>query len=157
MWGVLSDERLKDIHGTFDAGIDEVLKLQPIKFRYKKDNLMNLPGNDEQIGFSAQEVQKVLPEAVIENSKGFLQIQGDPILWSMLNAIKEQQAQIEQLKAEDDIVKTENEQLREKLTALADRQVALETMFLTVSTNLTNEKLVNLDQLNSDMVQKTIQ
>ena len=159
-WGVLSDERLKDIHGTFDAGIGEVLRLQPIKFRYKKDNLMNLPDYGEHIGFSAQEVQKVLPEAVIENSRGFLQIQSDPILWSMLNAIKEQQAQIEELKDEVKVineVKSENEQLKENLLALADRQDALEAMILALSTNFQREKLVKLDQVKLSKVQKTIQ
>ncbi|GAX62658.1 phosphotransferase system cellobiose-specific component IIC [Candidatus Scalindua japonica] len=150
-WTVLSDERLKVIHGTFDAGIDEVLKLQPIKFRYKKDNLMNLPENGEHIGFSAQEVQKILPEAVSENAKGFLQIQSDPILWSMLNAIKEQQVQIEQLKMDNEIarrdntaLKAGNNLLREELVSQKERQNALEAMFL-VGTGARKKKLVKLN------------
>jgi hypothetical protein len=39
----------------------------------------------------AQEIQKVIPEAVTENSKGYLLVNNDPIIWTMLNAIKEQQ------------------------------------------------------------------
>ena len=34
------------------------------------------------------------------NSSGYLQIDNDPIFWAMLNAIKEQQAQIRQLQEE---------------------------------------------------------
>ena len=34
------------------------------------------------------------------NGNGYLQIDNDPILWTMLNAIKEQQAQIQQLQEE---------------------------------------------------------
>lgn len=52
------------------------------------------------MGFSAQEVQKLIPEAVSANSKGYLMLNNDPILWAMLNAIKEQQEQINQLKVE---------------------------------------------------------
>jgi len=40
-------------------------------------------------------VQAVIPEAVTENNKGYLLLNNDPILWSMLNAIKEQQALIQ--------------------------------------------------------------
>jgi hypothetical protein len=52
----------------------------------------------EHIGFGAQAVLKVIPEAVTTNENGYLQVNNDPILWSMLNAIKEQQKEIEQLK-----------------------------------------------------------
>ena len=79
----------KRIYGNFDTGLDEVLKLQPINYRYNKDNPMNLPDEGNHIGFSAQKVQKVIPEAVTENSEGYLLVNNDPIMWAMLNAIKE--------------------------------------------------------------------
>ena len=47
------------------------------------------------LGFVAQDVQKIIPEAVTENSKGYLLVNNDPILWAMLNAIKQQQREIE--------------------------------------------------------------
>jgi hypothetical protein len=56
--------------------------------------------NGEHVGLVAQEVQKVIPEAVTANANGFLMVNNDPIIWSMLNAIKEQQTQIEELKRE---------------------------------------------------------
>ncbi|GAN34993.1 MAG: tail fiber domain-containing protein [Candidatus Brocadia sp. AMX2] len=93
-WLVFSDERLKNIYGSFDAGLNEVLQLQPIIYRYKKGNSLNIPDEGEHIGFSAQEVQKVIPEAVTENSKGYLMMDNDPILWAMLNAIKELKAEM---------------------------------------------------------------
>jgi hypothetical protein len=48
----------------------------------------------------AQEVQKVIPEAVTENSKGYLLVNNDPIIWTMLNAIKEQQTLIRKQQAQ---------------------------------------------------------
>jgi hypothetical protein len=54
----------------------------------------------EHIGFSAQAVQQVIPEAVTTTSSGYLMVNSDPIIWTMLNAIKEQQQEIEKLKNE---------------------------------------------------------
>jgi len=42
----------------------------------------------------------VIPEAVVKNSDGYLMVNNDPIIWTMLNAIKEQQKEIEQLKGQ---------------------------------------------------------
>jgi len=60
---------------------------------------MGIRDTDEHIGVVAQEVQKVIPEAVTENSKGYLVVNNDPIIWSMVNAIKEQQRVIKQQQA----------------------------------------------------------
>ena len=55
----------------------------------------------------------MLPEAVSENNKGYLLVNNDPIIWAMLNAIKEQQQEI----------KAQRQQIR----ALRKRAVRLES------------------------------
>ena len=95
-WGTFSDRRLKTLHGNFNSGLDKVLKINPIRYRYKEDNPLGIRDADEHIGLVAQEVQKVIPEAVTENSRGFLLVNNDPIIWAMLNAIKQQQSLIQQ-------------------------------------------------------------
>ena len=70
------------------------MRLQPIRYEYKPDNALGIKSEGESVGFSAQAVQKVVPEAVSKNDRGYLLVNNDPILWTMLNAIKEQQAQI---------------------------------------------------------------
>ena len=99
-WSSFSDERLKNIKGRFTSGLEAVLKLQPLRYEYKRDNALNLNSEGQHIGFSAQALEKIIPEAVTKNSNGYLQINNDPILWSMLNAIKEQQSELEQLRKE---------------------------------------------------------
>lgn len=99
-WQVFSDERLKNIKGNFNSGLKAVMQLQPLRFEYKRDNTLGLNSSKEQIGFGATALQKVIPEAVSTNSTGYLQVNNDPIIWTMLNAIKEQQKEIEQLKGE---------------------------------------------------------
>jgi trimeric autotransporter adhesin len=99
-WGTYSDGRLKTLRGNFQSGLNQVLKLHPVRYRYKPDNAMGIRDMDEHIGLVAQDVQRVIPEAVTENSKGYLLVNNDPIIWSMLNAIKEQQREIRDLKSE---------------------------------------------------------
>ena len=99
-WGTFSDGRLKNLNGSFSSGLSQVLKLNPVRYRYKADNPLGIRDTDEHIGVVAQEVRQVIPEAVTENSKGYLMVNNDPIIWSMLNAIKEQQGEFRQQQAE---------------------------------------------------------
>ena len=98
-WGSFSDGRLKNLNGSFSSGLSQVLKIHPVRYRYKADNPLGIRDTDEHIGVVAQEVRQVIPEAVTENSKGCLMVNNDPIIWSMLNAIKEQQREIQQQQA----------------------------------------------------------
>lgn len=99
-WSVFSDERLKTIKGRFNSGLKAVMQLQPLRYQYKPNNVLSLNSEGEHVGFGAQAVQKIIPEAVTRNENGYLQVNNDPIIWTMLNAIKEQQAQIQQLQEE---------------------------------------------------------
>jgi hypothetical protein len=99
-WGTYSDGRLKTVNGGFTSGLTEVMKIQPVHYRYKPDNAMGIRDTDEHIGVVAQEVQKIIPEAVTQNSKGYLLVNNDPIIWTMLNAIKQQQGEFQQEKSE---------------------------------------------------------
>lgn len=71
------------------------MQLQPLRYEYKPDNAMGLRSSGEHVGFGAQAVQKIIPEAVTKNDAGYLLVNNDPILWTMLNAIKEQQKEVE--------------------------------------------------------------
>jgi hypothetical protein len=97
-WGTFSDERLKNIKDRFTPGLKAVMQLQPLRYEYKRDNALAIKSQGEHIGFSAQAVEKIIPEAVSKNDKGYLLVNNDPIIWTMLNAIKEQQKEIETLR-----------------------------------------------------------
>lgn len=93
-WATFSDVRLKNIKGSFTPGLAAVMQLQPLRYEYRQGNALGLNSAGEHIGFAAQAVQQIIPAAVTINDKGYLLINNDPIMWTMLNAIKEQQAQI---------------------------------------------------------------
>jgi len=91
---------LKNIKGRFNSGLKAVMQLQPLRYEYTRNNALGIKSAGEHVGFGAQAIQKIIPEAVTRNENGYLQINNDPILWTMLNAIKEQQKEIEQLKGQ---------------------------------------------------------
>ena len=97
-WDTFSDERLKKLKGPFNSGLKAVMQLQPIRYEYKANNALGIKSEDEHIGFGAQSIQQVIPEAVTAASNGYLMVNNDPIIWTMLNAIKEQQKEIVELK-----------------------------------------------------------
>ncbi len=109
-WSTFSDIRLKDVHGSYQRGLSEVSHLNPVKYKYTSDNDMNLAADKEYVGLVAQDVQGVIPEAVEENSNGYLMVNNDPIIWAMVNAIKELRAENELLKQRIDALESRMQQ-----------------------------------------------
>jgi hypothetical protein len=110
-WSVFSDSRLKNLNGSYERGLSEISRLNPVRYSYKENNELQLPADNECVGLVAQEVQSVIPEAVEENSKGYLMVNNDPIIWAMVNSIKQLKAENDQLKQRlDALEKAVNEQ-----------------------------------------------
>jgi hypothetical protein len=104
-----SDGRLKTHVATVTNGLALVEQLRPVRYDWLaadkrivgKD--LKLATDRPQIGFIAQEVEKVLPEAVTAPAKGgpeTYSINEGALVPVLTAAIKEQQAEIEDLKAE---------------------------------------------------------
>ena len=104
-WASVSDERLKDVGDKYSYGLDEINQLVAVYFKYKKDNPRELPSDIQQMGFIAQEVQEVIPDAVSKDDDGYLSLNMDPILLAMLNAIKELSNKVSTLQEELDELK----------------------------------------------------
>ena len=84
-----SDERLKSNVKTIDSALEKVQNLRGVTF--DKDGR-------EGLGVIAQEVQAVIPQVVIENEE-YLSVAYGNMVGLLIEAIKEQQVQIEELKA----------------------------------------------------------
>ena len=112
-----SDERLKDKLGAIENPLDKLMSLEG--FRYVNNDLAKSLGYDStevQLGVSAQAVQKVAPEVVSiaafdraepteedptirsKSGENYLTVQSDKLVPLLIEAIKEQQSQIEELK-----------------------------------------------------------
>ncbi len=84
---VSSDERLKNIDGDFTLGLDAVKGLTPINYHWNA--ISGLDMTNQYTGFSAQNVQSVIPEAVATDSRGYLTLADRPIIAALVNAVKE--------------------------------------------------------------------
>lgn len=125
-WIAPSDLRLKDVKSNYQRGLDAILKLNPIVYNYKADNAEKLPSDKEYVGLAAQEVEKVIPEAVNTDKLGYLNINNDPIIWTMLNSIKDLANKFIDLETEIAQLKKVNSELSEKVTGLEERLAKLE-------------------------------
>ncbi len=105
-----SDERLKTITGDFDKGLDEIMGIEPKKFYFNNDENQTIYG-----GLIAQNVQEFIPKAVGADADGYLYLRKITLVASTINAIQEQQSQIEELKAENDLLKDRLTQIEERL------------------------------------------
>jgi len=89
--------------------LSEIIKLEPIVYRYKKDNAIGIKETEKDAyGFSAQDVQKIFPEAVGLNKNGYLDLDMHPIYIAEINAIKELKGMIDKLTKENITLITDN-------------------------------------------------
>jgi hypothetical protein len=105
-WSTLSDIRLKDLRGNYLKGLNEILQLNPVIFTYKPGNPRELDSNSEQIGFVAQDVQKIFPEAVNLCNDGYLDFNIHSINVALVNAVKELKAENDRLKSRLDKIES---------------------------------------------------
>ncbi len=90
----LSDERLKTNIHPLQSSLKGLLALSGYSYNWKDKN----KDHDMQIGVLAQEVQKVFPELVKEDEKGELSVNYMGLVPVLIESIKEQQRQIDELK-----------------------------------------------------------
>jgi hypothetical protein len=91
-----SDLRLKKNIKDLNYGINTVMKLHPVSFNWKSTASKDKKRN---IGFIAQEVMKVIPEAVqgTETDTTYLGMNADYIVPALTKAIQQQQIQLNSL------------------------------------------------------------
>ena len=95
-----SDSRFKTNILPIENPLQKVLKLRGVTFDWKTKEFPNrMFSENRALGFIAQEVEQVIPEVVQteNNSEGFKSVQYDKVVALLVEAVKEQQKQIEQL------------------------------------------------------------
>ncbi len=124
-WTIASDERLKNIRAPFTRGIAALNGLNTVYFNYKQDNPLGLPSSKEFVGIKAQDVLKVIPEAVTQDSEGFFHVTNDSIIWTAVNAIKEIYHKLIGVEVEIKNLKVENAVKDRKIQSLEQENAAI--------------------------------
>jgi len=92
----VSDARLKKNITNLNYGLYSIMKMHPVQYDWKDDS-----EKMKKIGFLAQELKKVIPEAVVgDETKETLAVNYVEIIPVLVKAMQEQQKQIEELKNE---------------------------------------------------------
>jgi hypothetical protein len=121
-----SDRRLKTNIHALPYGLKEVMNLEPVRYNWK-DPLTK----GTKLGLIAQDVRKLVPEVVVgDEAKETLGIYYTDLVPVLINAIKEQQKQIEDLKQQQAIdknTKSELEGLKNEMKIMMEKIKQLET------------------------------
>ena len=98
-----SDERLKHNIYPISDPISKINKLNGVEFDWKpltQEEKISIHSNEgHDIGIIAQEVEKVLPDLVTVRENGYKAVKYDKIVALLIEAIKDQQKQIDELKS----------------------------------------------------------
>ncbi len=101
-----SDRRFKKNIEPINNALSDVMKLQAIKYDWRKDEFPNNHfDNKRHIGFIAQDIEKIYPEIVNTNDEGYKSLDYSKLTPVLVKAVQE-------LKLEIDKLKRENEELR---------------------------------------------
>jgi len=87
----LSDERSKKNIQTLDSALDKTLALRGVSYTFKDTDV-------DSIGLIAQELEQVIPEVVSTGEDGFKSVSYGNLVGLLVEAIKDQQNQIDELK-----------------------------------------------------------
>ena len=92
-----SDRRWKEDIVKIDSALSKISLLEGVTYHWKDKEFR---GSDRQIGLIAQDVEKAFPEAVKKDNEGFMSLNYDGLVGALVEAIKEQQVMINELKSE---------------------------------------------------------
>jgi hypothetical protein len=93
-----SDRSLKKDIAPLQGSLAKVMSLQGVSFAWKSDGTKS-------VGLVAQDVEKVYPELVSRSSSGIRSVEYGNLVAPLVEAIKEQQKEIESLRAEIALLK----------------------------------------------------
>ena len=131
---IWSDARFKTNVQPIQGALAKVMKLSGVGFDYRQADFKdrNFPAG-HQIGFIAQDLEKVIPEVVTTNADGYKAVAYQNITALLAEAIKEQQNSIASvdnrtasLKADNAKLASDNQALRAQLDDQAARIARLE-------------------------------
>ena len=107
-WTATSDARIKNVTGPYSAGLDEIAKLNPVRFTYKGNDgdAHALVKGKQFVGLVADEAMRAMPELVslregeIDGRKvnDLKMLDPTALIYALVNSVKQLKAEIEALK-----------------------------------------------------------
>lgn len=126
-WNAFSDQRLKQDVQPFTLGLEVIKKIKPVTFRY--NDLSGYDTSKSYVGIIAQDLKTAAPFMVSENplalreggETNYLSVDPNAFTYMTINAIQEQQKQIEWLTEQVKKLMAENAALKQEINASAPK------------------------------------
>ncbi len=124
-WAVASDERLKKNVKPFTDGLEVLEKINPVTFRYNGEGGIDM--EEEFVGVIAQDMKRIAPymvdnmeyvDTTTNASTNYLSFDPNALWYVTINAVKEQQAVIEEQNKQMEVLQAQNESLENRLDQL---------------------------------------
>ncbi len=119
-WVHTSDARLKKDVKTIDGALEKVTQLRGVEYKFKKDK-----ENKPQLGFIAQETEKVFPQAVVTGSDGIKSMNYANLVAPVVEALKEMHIKFLALFKKSEVHDRELASLKSKTEALEKENAQL--------------------------------
>ena len=123
---VSSDARLKANIVSLGATLAKLLLIDGKSYTMKKDG-------KQKIGVLAQDIQKVFPELVSTDDRDMLAVNYQGLVPVLINALKEQQSDIDELKEQAAKMKEQDAKLKEQGAKMKEQQKRLERLEAIIS------------------------
>lgn len=131
-----SDKRLKKDIKKIEKPLEKILGINGYTYNWNKDykTFRELDDN-RQAGFLAQEIEKVMPEAVVISGDGIYGLNYNAIMPLLSEGIKEQQSQIETQQAKIENLELQIAELKNKFNQLTPGDVKLKVNLIEIVPN----------------------
>ncbi|OYU94338.1 MAG: hypothetical protein CFE21_16345 [Bacteroidetes bacterium B1(2017)] len=111
-----SDLRYKKNITSLNNSLENVLKINGVRYDFKKEEFPERNFSDKnQIGFIAQELEEIFPEMVFTDEKGYKSVDYAKLTPVLVEAMKEQQKMIDDLRKANGDLKNINDKLESRL------------------------------------------
>lgn len=126
-WIVTSDKRLKQNISPYSNGLSELLKISPVWFNYNEKS--GYDTSKRYVGVLAQELKEIAPYMVDEfsfnrqdpSAEKYLSVDNGAMTYMLINSVKEQQQQIEELKKQNAEQQIQNQELLKRIVRLENK------------------------------------
>jgi hypothetical protein len=118
-WTSFSDKRFKINIIPLMSSLSKVMILQPVTYNWNIKEFSNRGfTSDIQIGFIAQDVQKLFPELVATGTDGYLSLDYAKVTPILVKSIQEQQVIINEMKEQIALMKEQNVEMKASIENL---------------------------------------
>jgi hypothetical protein len=115
----ISDERYKKNITPLTHALDKIMNIEGVEYDWRTNEFPKINfDHGTQIGFIAQQLKEVLPEAVTQDTAGYYSIAYSKVIPVLVEAVKDQQKQIASKDAELAAMKRHDTEVEARLTAL---------------------------------------